>query len=105
MDDHGTPDLFGWAEKCAPKGALIVPFPQDRNVGKARHVAATFLARKSEKDREAYWKRTVTSLWRQLARSGFSEAAIDREIDNFREAVQAEIYRIEATRKHPGGAA
>lgn len=105
-DDSDAPaSPVGCLTIAAPSGALLIPFPQSRNVGKARHVAALLLKRRSAKDQDSYWSTAVGGLHRQLAKSGFDEEAIERQIIAFRSAVQAEIYRIEAQQRGHGGAA
>lgn len=70
--------------------ADLIPFPQDRNIGKARHVAERWL-QKSGRAREVYWSTTVNRLALVMARIGFDDAEIARETEAFRRAVQTEI--------------
>jgi len=89
----------------AERTAEIIAFPQDRNIGKARHVASVFLKRVSDRDRQSYWRRVVQSLRDQFLRNGLDEQETNRQIDIFRSAVQSEVYRIEGKRNQPGGTA
>lgn len=70
--------------------AQILPFPQDRNVGKARRVARVWLSFRG-RQREAYWSNTVGRLAFVLERIGFDEAEVDRQLEAFKLAVQAQI--------------
>ena len=71
--------------------ADILCFPQQRNVGKARHVAELYLNRRTTKDRDVYWRTTKNRLAGVLERCGFPEAEIDKQIVAFTGAVQREI--------------
>lgn len=69
-------------------------FPQDRNIGKARHVAELYLNRRTAKDRDIYWRNIKHRLAGVLERCGFDEAEIDRQIIAFTGAVQDQINII-----------
>lgn len=70
--------------------AVILPFPQDRNIGKARVVAHRWL-QKSGRARESYWSTTVNRMAFVMARIGFDDAEIAKQVDAFQRAVQTEI--------------
>jgi len=71
--------------------ADIYCFPQERNVGKARHVAHVYLRKRTDRDREGYWCMTVSRLAQVMRKCGFSDPEIDRQVTAFRNAVQDEI--------------
>jgi hypothetical protein len=102
MRDPNTPDLFSLLDE-APTGALVIPFPQNRNVGKARRTAQTFLKRRTEASRDRYWRRTIETLERQLSRAGLNNAEIEGQITAFRSVVQFEIDRANSRNDQPGG--
>lgn len=70
--------------------ADLIPFPQDRNIGKARVVAHRWL-QKSWRARESYWSTTVNRMAFVMQRIGFDDAEIARQVDAFQRAVQTEI--------------
>jgi hypothetical protein len=70
--------------------AEIIPFPQGRNIGKARVVAQRWL-QKSGRAREAYWSTTIGRMAGVMLRIGFPDDVIARETEAFRRAVQTEI--------------
>lgn len=74
------------------EGATIVPFPQNRNVGKARHVARLMLARRG-RHRDAYLKQVRLRFGWALRGAGLTDAEIDRQLAAFVEAVNAEMVR------------
>ena len=111
-------DLFDWTSPPehpmelaptsagAPTGGAIICFPQRRNVGKARHVAALILKRREGRDRDSYWQQVCTRMAGTLSRAGLDDVEINRQIWGFSEAVTVEISRINASdRQQPGGTA
>lgn len=74
------------------EGATIVPFPQNRNVGKARHVARLMLARRG-RHREAYLRQVRLRFGWSLKSSGLTDAEVDRQFAAFAETVNAEMAR------------
>ena len=87
--------------------ADLIPFPQDRNVGKARHVAHRLL-RKSGRERETYWSTTVNRMALVMERIGFDDVEIARQVHAFHRAVQTEIdfsQDILTDNRNPPGAA
>ncbi|HCO55167.1 MAG TPA: hypothetical protein DIT93_09135 [Pelagibacterium sp.] len=84
--------------------ADLICFPQERNVGKARHVAVIYLGKDTERGRNSYWKMVVERLAGTMARCGFSEAEIDREIGAFLWAVEQQIYILTQRNDGPGAA-
>ena len=74
--------------------ADLIIFPQSRNVGKARHVAELYWSKVSPKEREIYWRMVVNRLAAGMARCGFSQPAIDQQINSFRNAVQDQLNAL-----------
>ncbi|WP_404404911.1 DUF6074 family protein [Pelagibacterium halotolerans] len=85
--------LFAWAAETAPTGALIIPFPQDRNVGKARHVASLILKRRTQKDQESYWRQVCQRMAGSMAKAGLDNEQIEAQLVAFRRAVSNEMFR------------
>lgn len=100
MRDRDLP-LFSWT----PPACVVIPFPARHRVGKVRHVSEV-LYRKRGHDADAYWRRIVNDLRRQMERAGIPSDRIDAEARDFFDAVQADLQR-RAWRDHgsPGGAA
>ncbi|UJW83989.1 DUF6074 family protein [Devosia sp. SL43] len=71
--------------------AELIIFPQARNVGKARHVAELYSSKGSPKEREIYWRMVVSRLAACMVKCGFSQSAIDQQINSFRNAVQDQL--------------
>jgi len=84
--------------------AELICFPQERNVGKARRVAAVYLRRRTDKARSTYWRDTCATLEWMMRRRGFSPAEIERQVSAFTWAVQNEINRLSARGNGPGAA-
>lgn len=89
--------LFAWAGETAPAGALVIPFPADRNIGKARHVAALILKRRSHKDRDSYWHQVCQRMAGTMAKAGLSGEQIDAQLAAFHRAVGNELLRMTQT--------
>lgn len=88
-----------------PVGAAIIAFPQNRNIGKARHVAAKILERDG-KAKEAYWRRICTDMASMLGRAGHSDGQVTFQIMGFHDAVCVEMDRLRSAGiQQPGGAA
>lgn len=96
------PDAIG----APPAGAAIIPFPQSRNVGRVRHVAAKLNEREG-RALESYWRRSINDLASMLTRSGLDHHQVESQILAFRDAVGIELYRLDccSTPQQPGGAA
>src|SRR5687767_6617589 len=71
----------------------VVPFPQNRNVGKARHVAQLTLAREG-RAREHYLRQVRLRLGWSLAASGLPAAQVQQQIHAFGQAVATEMTRL-----------
>lgn len=82
--------------------ADLLMFPQHRNVGKARHVAELYIAKRTEKDRDTYWRLTKDRLAGVMERCGFDDAEIDLQVEAFRSAVQDQINTIHSFKPHRG---
>tara|TARA_R100000365_G_C2746354_1_gene75604 strand:+ start:2592 stop:2849 length:258 start_codon:yes stop_codon:yes gene_type:complete len=84
--------------------AKVVCFPQERNVGKARHVARLYLGKETERSRNTYWHMVCDRLARSMRRAGFSDAQIHRQTQAFLWAVEQEIARMCQRDNGPGAA-
>lgn len=85
--------------------ARIIAFPQHRNVGRIRHVAA-LAASKSGRARDSYWVQARRALEATLTAAGLPPAEVRLQVMEFRDAVSAELQRLDHTdRRSPGGAA
>lgn len=82
--------------------SVVMAFPQNRNVGKARHVAQKLLSKSTQRDRDAYWRRVVSDYVRVMQRIGIPDSAIQREIDGLHALVSWQI--AEMHRRGPGAA-
>jgi hypothetical protein len=81
--------------------ADLIMFPQEHNLGKARHVAATWIAVRTTRARHSYWRTIATRLATTMRNWGVPEEEIEVQIEALRSAVQEQIYLIEArTRQH-----
>lgn len=101
MDGHQM-EPFDQASD-APKGAAVVPFPLDRDVGRVRHVAKLYLSKTSEKAQRAYWGRSVCDRLRETMRKiGIPDDEIARQIEAFRLAVSYEMTRIADGQRRKG---
>jgi len=89
-----------------PSGATIIPFPQQRNIGRARHVALKLAAREG-KSKESYWRRSCADLASMLSKAGLNQQEVELQLSAFRDAVGVELGRIPDDQQHrqPGGAA
>lgn len=82
---------------------VVLPFPMSRRIGEARTVAAKVAGRVTDTQRQATFSRALGGLAARLARSGLTKNEVDRQLDAFTNAVNAELWRIEG-RQRPGGA-
>lgn len=84
--------LFGWRSTTA----MVLPFPANRLVGKARRVAEVLnsKSKQPEKSRTAYWARITKDLESQLAASGFEGEIITLQLQRFKSSVQRELDRL-----------
>ncbi len=100
MDRHSDLPLFRWT----PPPVEVIPFPTTKRVGKIRRTAQQ-LYESTQRGAEAYWRRTVTDLRRQMERAGIAEDRIERELRAFFDAVQGELNRraCQAVRRQPEG--
>ena len=72
----------------------LVAFPQSRNIGKARHVAALWLSKASQIERERYWRLVTARFSEAISRVGFDEAVINSQVSDFAALVEFEINRL-----------
>ena len=75
--------------------AGLIAFPQRRNVGKARHVAALWMHRRPGRERDAYWTNVCKRYREVMARQGFPAHIVDRELRGFLAAVEEQILAIQ----------
>lgn len=83
--------------------AHLISFPQERNIGKARRVAAVYLGKRTNRAKASYWSNICSRLDAAMRRCGFSDAEIEQQIDAFRGLVERELGRLQ--NGHGGGAA
>jgi hypothetical protein len=75
--------------------ADLLAFPQGRNVGKARHVAALWMQRRPGRQRDSYWATVCQRLRGVLERVGFDESEIDKQVGDFAATVNDQVHAIE----------
>lgn len=90
-------NLLDWTPPCT-----VIAFPMAKRVGKIRRVADT-LAVKRGAAATNYWKQTVATLGGQMQRAGFDRDAINRELREFHDAVQRELWLRSGQSQRPGG--
>ena len=95
-------DLLDW--RPAEPAPVILPFPMSRRVGEARAVAQKVSERRTDAQRQAYFRRALGGLASRLAKSGLGDDEVSRQLDAFTAAVNLELWRYEGHRR-PGGAA
>lgn len=92
-----------------PNGAQpeigVVPFPLEKRVGHIRRTADRVFNCRTAREAEAYWRRAVVSLHRQMEKAGVSEERIEREILAFHSSVQTEMGRLARQPYQPEDAA
>jgi len=95
-------DLLAWEPPAI--AADIVAFPQERNLGRARRVVDAVVTKRTQSSRQRYFDRVLFQLGSELEAAGLGASQINRELDAFTRAVNAELWRREA-RRQPGGRA
>ena len=100
MDCHTDLPLFSWS----PPQVEVIPFPCRARVGKIRRTAQQ-LDENTKRGAEAYWRRTVADMRRQMERAGISAGRIEEELHVFFDAVQRELNRRACSNgaSQPGG--
>jgi hypothetical protein len=84
----------------------IIPFPAKNRVGHIRRTADRIFNSRTNREAEAYWKRAVDGLHRQMEKADVPEARIEAELRTFHDCVQAEMGRLaRRMRKHDGDVA
>lgn len=89
--------LLDWNPPC-----MVIAFPMAKRVGKVRRVAEV-LAGKRGAAATNYWRRTVATLGGQMQRSGLCRETINRELREFHDAVQRELWLRSGQGQRPGG--
>jgi len=84
-DDHKLP-LFSWS----PPACVVIPFPAANRIGRIRHVAQ-IVAKKRGNDADAYWRRIVKDMDRQMAKAGIDKARREAELRAFFDGVCKEL--------------
>lgn len=79
-----------------PPPCQVIIFPMEARIGKARHVAEKCLSRKSKEQRTGYWNLIVKNLTEELEKRGLQPDQIQKEIEAFRDAVEAEMRKAHA---------
>lgn len=69
----------------------VIPFPQHRRVGKARHVAAIINRRRTAHERAAYFQRVCRQLATSLRQIGLTDEQVSYEVQGFVHAVNLAI--------------
>jgi hypothetical protein len=84
--------------------AALIPFPQSRNIGKARRVAWVYLGKETAKARDSYWRTITDKMTASFRRNGVPEEEIARQLDFFAAAVNAQIHQLSIRDQGPGAA-
>jgi Family of unknown function (DUF6074) len=92
MSTDREPDLLDWQEP-PNGGAVVMPFPLGRCVGKARIVAKVVMRCKTAATQQAAFDRAALALARKLRAARIDEAAVERQIEGFRRTVSVEMQR------------
>lgn len=92
-------DLLKWR----PAQVEIIPFPAKNRIGHIRRTADRIFNSRTNREAEAYWKRAVDGLGRQMRKAGVDEDTIEAELQTFHHCVQAEMARIAQYPCQPGG--
>jgi hypothetical protein len=83
--------------------AEIIPFPAKNRVGHIRRTADRIYFSRTAREAEAYWRRAVDGLRRQMEKAGIDDDRIEAELRTFHDCVQAEMARIARHPCQPGG--
>ncbi|ORE97471.1 DUF6074 family protein [Aurantimonas sp. 22II-16-19i] len=100
IDMHSDLPLFAFVDVKAD----VIPFPCRYRIAKVRR-AAVMIEANTDRGAEAYWRRTVSDLRKQMERAGIASCRIDAELRSFFDAVQHEMTRrsYAGQRSRPGG--
>lgn len=90
-------NLLDWNSPC-----MVIAFPMAKRVGKIRRVAEMLSAKRGAAATN-YWKQTVATLGGQMQRAGFDRDTINRELRDFYDAVQRELWLRSGQSQRPGG--
>src|SRR5688500_13982871 len=80
--------------------SVVVAFPMERAVGKARHVAATYQRRTTARSRDRYWLDTCETMATMLRRCGLDEEQVNRQLSAFARAVSSELALLSGAGGH-----
>ncbi|MDF3216277.1 MULTISPECIES: DUF6074 family protein [Mesorhizobium] len=92
-------DLLDWNPPC-----MLIAFPMAKRIGKIRRVAEVLSARRGAAATN-YWKQMVATMGGQMQRAGFDRDTINRELREFHDAVQRELWLRSGHGQRPGGSA
>ena len=84
---HDSLPLFDWQPQCD-----VLLFPLHRRVGKVRRTAQLLTSKRGDAA-TLYWRQVISSIRRQLSRTGTPAAVIEAEIRSFFDAVQTEMTK------------
>ena len=93
-------DLFSWV----PQSAVILAFPLSRNLVRVRLAVANLEKCRTAISRQRTFDRQLWDLCQLLTTYGISSDQIDRQLTEFTNAVNAELWQ-NTRRQRPGGAA
>ncbi|WP_432422351.1 DUF6074 family protein [Rhizobium leguminosarum] len=96
VDRHTDLPLFAWKPRC-----VLIAFPLGKRVGIARSTAIALQVRPANL-RDPYWQRQARKFCQELKALGYSQHAIESELDAFRSAVVREL--ISRPLRSAGGA-
>lgn len=91
-------DLLSWRP-----AVQVIPFPMRHRVGHIRRTAERIQFSRTQREADAYWKRAVDGIIRQMERAGVPDDRIDAEVATFQACVQAEVHRIAHRPHQPDG--
>jgi hypothetical protein len=86
--------LFSWRPECQ-----LIPFPMGARIGKARHVAETWLSYSNEKEANGYARRIHADLIRHLEKIGVPAAQQKVLTDEFWKVARSEVTRLRYQRQ------
>ena len=92
-------ELLAWS----PKRVEVIPFPTKNRVGHIRRTADRIFYSRTNREAEAYWRRAIDGLRRQMEKAGVADLRIEAELRAFADSVQGEIRRMGCVPCQPDG--
>lgn len=86
--------LFSWKPECQ-----LIPFPMGARIGKARHVAETWLSYSNDKEANGYARRIHADLIRHLEKIGVPALRHKELTDQFWQLARSEVSRLRYQRQ------